>query len=487
MSLPTTPSDLPYPTGNSWSIRSGADQLRSTIEQLRTARVAAIRIEDITAGAHWRGDAFEAFKQAASHKPLPAAIDHASERMEQAASQLDSFAARFDRNVDTIRWCRSRLAALGIEGGEVPDELVGEVQRIGWDAEQAWDDHRAALRSVADLFDWLDDEPTFAKPPPSNWDRVTGAVDTMFDFTNNILIGTAEAVVEMAKLAAEISLFVNPLTGPFKMYELWQNRDEFLAILDYAWNNPGEFALEFGKALIDLDTWREDGIGRWIGHRIPDLVLTLATGGYGAIGRGAALSVRGMRGGHLAAKFTDALALDRYLRPLTTMESATDAADLLGATGFFNRANRMGADAAALDRVTVSGAFAHADTKLGQMATRFDGNPIGELGRQVPGVISDEIKAFTQLPTRYLQQRFSDNTVIQNLTPGVQSKFDNIVTNGWTGRLGIMDGLLVGAPALSPQTRQAMGAVLGTGLLNDLTGTVGVGAELASDAEAAGF
>ena len=487
MSLPTSPSDLPYPPGNSWSIRSGADQVRSTIEQLRTARVAAVRLEDITAGAHWQGEAFEAFKRAASHKPLPAAIDHASDRMEQAAAQLDWFAARFDRNVETIRWCRARLAALGLEGGSIPDELVPEVERIRWDADRAMEDHRAALRSVADLFDWLDDEPTFAKPPPSNWDRVRGAVGTVVEFHNNVVFGAAEAVVEMVKLVAELSLFTNPLTGPFKMYELYQNREQFLAVLEYAWNNPGDFALEFGKALIDLDTWREDGIGRWIGHRIPDIVLTLATGGYGAIGRGAAVSVRGLRGGRLASRATEAVGLSRHLTPSTRIDDALDAAEHLGGRGFFNRANSMGADATRLERISGGGAFARTDTALGQIATRLDEHWFVEGGRQLPGAISDEIKGFTQVPTRALQHRFPEHPLVQNLTPGAQSRIDNVLTNGWTGRLGILDGLLVGAPALSPQTRQAMGTVLGTSLLSDLSGMVGTGSELSADARAAGY
>ena len=44
--------------------------------------------------------------------------------------------------------------------------------------------------------------------------------------------------------------------------------------------------VEFGKALLDWDTWQESP-GRAIGHLLPDLLLTLATAGGGAAARGA--------------------------------------------------------------------------------------------------------------------------------------------------------------------------------------------------------
>ena len=64
MSLPTQPADLPYPPGNSGLVRAAAADIRSTLEQLRTAKTAAVRLDDITSGAHWRGDAFDAFREA---------------------------------------------------------------------------------------------------------------------------------------------------------------------------------------------------------------------------------------------------------------------------------------------------------------------------------------------------------------------------------------------------------------------------------------
>ncbi len=482
MGLPTAVSDLPYPPGNSWSVRGGADDIRSTLARLGTARTAAEHLEAITSGAHWRGEAFEAFRRATEVKPLPAAVDHAAERMVQAADRLDWFADRFDANADTIRWCRSRLSALAIEGGSVPDELVPEVQRIQWDVERAWDDHRAALSHVADLFDWLDDQPIFATPPPSNWDRVKGAAGHVWSFG----VGVVEATWAMVTLSAELMLYLNPLTAPFKWREAWENRDQIVAILQFAWDNPGDFAVELGKAVLDLDTLREDGVARWLGHRVPDIVLALATGGLGSVGTGAAMSVRGLRGARAATAVVDKLGMTRFFKPLQAMDGATDAANSLGRSRVMNRLNRLGADAGRLDRMTDLGAFARSDTTLGRLATRLDRVPLVERLRQLPGAVNDEIKGFTHLPSRFLQQRFEGVPFVDNLSPTVQRRFDSIVTHGLTGGLGIVDGLTVGAPALSPQTQVAMAGVLGASAVSELGSMVDIGGELAADAAVAG-
>ncbi len=289
MSLPTVPSDLPFPPGSSAAVRAGAADIRATIPSLRTARAAAEHLEDIARGVHWRGDAFAAYQRRCERGSLTPAIDRAIEWMTVAADRLDHFSSRFDANTDTIGWCRSRLVALGIEGGSVPDELVPEVQRIGWDADRAWADHRAALADVADLFDWLDDQPTFAEPPPSNWDRVRGGAGHVWSFG----VGITEGTWEMVSFTAELMAFTNPLTGPLEWREAWHSREQIRAVFDYARDNPGEFATEVGRAVIDLDTLTEDGVARWLGHRVPDVVVALATGGAGsATTRVAALSPR---------------------------------------------------------------------------------------------------------------------------------------------------------------------------------------------------
>lgn len=477
MSLPTRPSDLPYPPGNSDLVRAAAADIRSTLERLQTAKTAAVRLDDVTSGAHWRGDAFEAFRRATEVKPLPEAIDHASGRMTMAADRLDWFADRFVANTGTIRWCRSRLASLGLDGGDVPEELLDEVNRIQWDAERAWDDHRSALRSVADLFDWLDDEPTFAPPPPSNWDRVKGAAGHVGSF----FLGIGEECWELVKFTAELTMWLNPITGPLKWREAWENRDQILAVLQYAWDNPGEFALEIGKAMIDLETLREDGVARWLGRRVPGIVLAIATGGLGAVGTGAAMTVRGARGGRAAAATLRATRVDHLFKPVDVAGDAAEVARRLGSERIFNRMNRLGADADRLDRMTDLGAFGRTDTALGRLATRLDANPTIELGRQLPGVLNDEIKGFTQLPRRFLQQQFPGHPLLDNLSATMQFRFDSLVTGGLTKQLGIIDGLLVGGPVLSPQTQTAMAGVLGASVLSDLEGI----ADIVSDVHGA--
>ncbi|WP_436796286.1 hypothetical protein [Actinospongicola halichondriae] len=290
MSLPVALSDLPYPPGDSAAIRAAAADIRSTLPSLRSGRSAALRLEAVGQGVHWQGGAFEAYRRICEREPIVPAFDRAIDRMALAAERLDWFAERFEANTATIRWCRSRLAALGL-GGPVPDELVPDVQRIGWDAERAWDDHRASLANVAELFDWLDDQPTFATPPPSNWERVKGGAGHVWSFG----VGVTEGTWELVSFSAEVMVFVNPLTGPLEWREAWSNREQVVAVLAFARDHPGEFATELGRSAVDLDTLTDDGVARWLGHRVPDLVLALSTGGLGTAGtRAGSLVVRGL-------------------------------------------------------------------------------------------------------------------------------------------------------------------------------------------------
>ncbi|MDZ7674111.1 MAG: hypothetical protein U5K30_03455 [Acidimicrobiales bacterium] len=434
MSLPVHPDDIPYPPGDGRAIRRAAGELRATFAELTTARRAAEHVGAICDGAHWRGEAFEVFRVAVDRKPLPAAIDHARRAMEEAASRLEWFATRFDANTRTISWCRSRLLALGLVDGHVPADLAAEVRRIVDDAERAWDDHRAALRAVADTFDRLDDAPTFATPPRSNLQKAVGFTEAVNEFGVDVLLGAGEAAWELGKLAGQLSLFSNPVTGPVMWHRVWNARDQVGAVLSYAWDNPGAFTLELGKAIIDLDTWTEDGVARWIGHRIPDIVLTVATAGYGRVGTTAAAAVRGARATRAADAATDALGISRHFAPLRH-----------------------------------AGALGRADAGLARL----------------PGRLNDEIKGFTQLPDRYVRQRFTGTTVAEQVSPRLQGRLDALLTDGWTDRLGMLDGLVVGSSGLSPQAQTAMVGVLGADLTNRLSNAGLVFSELHADAIAA--
>jgi hypothetical protein len=452
--------DVPLLPGSSSGLRASAAHLRSTLSDLDVARRAAVQIEAVTDGEHWRGEAFDAFRSVTERKPLPAAIDGARARMEEAAARLDWLAGRFDENQETLRWCRARLA--GLDPGD-PD-AAAERAAIERDASRAWDDQRDAARSVADLFDWMDDQPVFATPPPSVLERVgRGAV--------SVVHGFAEGTWDLVSGVGQLALLLNPAALPFTLQRAWEHRDQFLAVLQWSWDDPGAFFSQLGRAMLDLDMLLEDP-ARWVGRRIPDILLALATAGLGTVGSTAAMSVRGLRGARLAdAALGHAGLLSRTGRFTAQLDTASDATDLLGATTRMGRLNRLDADPARLVRVD-GGAFRRTDTGLGRLGGHLDElGPVVSVGRQIPGRINDEIRGFTSVPLRMAG--------IQNIT--IQRQIDSVLTNGLTGHLGMADGLLVGSSALSPATQASMLGVLAMSGADSVTGPL----EIYSDVQSA--
>lgn len=451
--------DIPLLPGSSSGLRTSAAHLRSTLPDLDTARRAALQIEAISEGEHWRGEAFDAFRSVTERKPLPAAIDGARARMEEAATRLDWLAARFDQNQETLRWCRSRAAALD----PTDPEAAAERSAIERDVERAWDDQRDATRSVGDLFDWMDDQPFFATPPPSVLDRVVGGV-------GSLVHGFAEGAWDLVTGLGQLVVLFNPIMLPFTLRRAWENRDQFMAVLQWAWDDPQAFFSQLGRAMLDLDMLFEDP-ARWVGRRIPDILLALATAGLGTVGSAAAMSVRGLRGARLAdAALDHAGLLSRTGRFTEQLDTAADSTDLLRTGTRMARLNRLDADPSQLVRVD-GGAFRRTDTPLGHLGGWLDDlGPAVSVGRQVPGRVNDEIRGFTSIPLRYAG--------VQNLT--LQRQIDNALTNGLTGQLGTLDGLLVGSSALSPAAQASMVGVIALSGADTLTGPLDVYSDLQS-------
>ena len=426
--------------GSSAGLRAGAAHLRSTVADLDTAHRAALQVEAITDGDHWRGEAFDAFRAVTDRKPLPAAIDRARGHMEEAASRLDWLAARFDDNQQTLRWCRARLAGLDCTSPEYEAERTA----IERDAARAWDDHRAGLETVADLFDHLDDQPVFASPPPSLLERVAGGAGSLaygfYEGTRDLVVGTVE-----------LAILFNPVMLPFTLQRAWDNRDDILAVLEFARDDPMGFLAVLGRSMLDLDMLAEDP-ARWLGRRIPDILLTLATGGLGRVGTTAATSVRGLRGAVLADAALGRTGLLGRTGPyLGGVDTSADAAGMLRSWTLMGRLNRLDADPGRLVRVD-GGAWRRDDTFLGSLGARLDElGPVASVGRQIPGRINDEIKGFTSIPFRLAGIE----------SPMAQRTFDTLVTDGLTGQLGMADGLLVGSSALSPAAQASMVGLLG--------------------------
>ena len=457
--------------GDSSAIRSAAGDIASVVPRLRTARGAAGQLEEVLVGDRWRGEAFDAFCQVVERKPLPRALDVAIERMGRAVEELQRFASRFDDHQDRLRHLRAQADVLSADltGNIDPAEAAAVASRlraIEDQARQVHEEHRRSLDQVAEVFDWLDDETTFATPPPSNWDRMTGAVGSaldglgdLWDVASSFGLGVYEGFRDLVLGIRDLLVLLDPRGWP----GLWAERGQLVAVLQYAWDNPVEFLGELGSALLDLDMLFSDP-ARWLGRRIPDLLLALATVGMGTVGSRAAGSVRTLRG------------------PLTRMAKSGDAptpsaAQQLGdADGIAGRYVRIGADDARLAR-TGSGAFNRTDTVLGRLAARADGlGTAVQTGRQLPGTLLDEIRVVTDLPLDAVLDRLPISEGLREaVSPWAGRTFGSWATNGFTSQLGMIDGLLVGHAALSPQTYAALATVTGVSVLSTGADAVGFG------------
>lgn len=445
--------------GDSAAVRSAAGDIAGSVPRLRTAHGAAVRLEEVLVGTHWQGEAFDAFRRVVERKPLPAALDVAMDRMGRAAEELQRFASRFDDHQDQLRHLRGQAEALSASlHGEVDPmaaaEVAARLRAIEERAQDVHEQHRRSLDLVADVFDWLDGETTFASPPPSTWERATGA---LWDVASSFGLGIHEGFRDLVLGIRDLLVLLDPRGWS----ELWAQRGQLVAVLQYAWDEPVEFLGELGSAVLDLDTLFSDP-ARWLGRRVPDLLLALATVGAGTVGSRAAGTVRTLRG------------------PLTRATNRTEGAlpsvgeRMRAADGIAGRYVRVGVDEARLTR-TGSGAFARTDTVLGRLATRADQlGPAVQVGRQLPGALLDDIRTVTDLPlTRAMDHLGVTGQGREAVGPWAGRAFGSWATNGFTSQLGMVDGLLVGHAALSPQAYATLATVTGVSILDSGADAVG--------------
>jgi len=447
--------------GDAGAVRAAAADLQHVIPQLRTAHVAAVRLQELLAGEHWQGEAFAAFSRVVERTPLASALERAISSMAEGAEQLRWFATRFEDHQAQLDHLRQQAAAVqaGIDPADpaAAEAAAAELRSLEQRARAVRDEHRASLAQVGAALDELAEEPTFAEPPPSTWERFTGAAadaaGAAWSFGTGVVEGTRDLVVGVY----EIARFMDPARWP----ELWANRGQVLAVLEYALAHPAEFAGALGTALLDLDTLREDP-ARWLGRRVPEVLLAVASLGAGTVGARAAASVRGMHGLRLA---------DRLVGRAPGVISAADAAaQLRRADGIAGAYARLGADGTRLAHHG-SGAFALTDTPLGDLALALDEGVSGAgVGRQLPGLALDEIRGFTDIPVDAVLARLPDRAG-DLAGPPIRRSFATWATNGLSADLGVIDGLLVGAPALSPTT---YGALVGVEVLSLSERAVGV-------------
>ena len=234
---------------------------------------AADRIRAIHAG-EWVGPAGDAFRQVVEDEPgryataaeafagTGAAV--ASYRLtliDAQGSARRALAMLDDAEAASDAWRRQEEPPPVDPGGEGRDR-----------ARALLNDARARVRAAGDQAARRTEAAWADAPREPHWWESAG------HFVAEIGRGAWEATAGMVELAWSIST-VRMMVDP----EGWERDVTALGEgLIYGVTHP----VEFGKAILDWDTWQESP-GRAIGHLIPDLLITLATAGGGAAARGA--------------------------------------------------------------------------------------------------------------------------------------------------------------------------------------------------------
>jgi uncharacterized protein YukE len=295
---------------------------------------AATRLRAVDAG-EWTGEAGNAFRGVVDQEPdryraaaeafaaTGAAVRSYAAVLADAQAQAARAVATFEQaEMATAGWRRRvtaydeaiRVRAERPAAVQAPDPVRPPHHDPGSDGRAAaarlLDDARERVRLAGDAAArrisaaWSD-----APREPRWWEDAAHVV-------SEIGAGAWEATVGLAELAWAVSpvrMTVDPLG--------WQRDVTGLAEgLVYGVTHP----VELGKAILDWDTWAESP-GRAIGHLVPDLLLTLATGGAGAAARGA-------RAAGAAEEMAD---MATTLRRLDRLEDTT------ARQGYFERARRL--------------------------------------------------------------------------------------------------------------------------------------------------
>lgn len=161
-------------------------------------------------------------------------------------------------------------AGLPILPREVPFHDPGEAKRQR--ARELLQRARDQLDAAGNTADRIIGQARDLAPPEPRWWQKVG------EFFAEVGKGAVEATVGLAQFVWSIST-VRMLTDPHGYMETVSTLAQSAV---YAVQNP----VEFGKAVLDWDTWKENP-GRALGRLVPDLVLTAATAGGGAAVRGA--------------------------------------------------------------------------------------------------------------------------------------------------------------------------------------------------------
>lgn len=272
--------DVDLLPGSGDDLRLAAQSLRAACDPLMRARDAALGIEAILDGDDWWGQAWQAFVASTNHRRMSTVADNAIAAMEDAAAAVTVLADVHDDHQHRLRSCRWELdqeRAAVASGGDATRGL-----QVLAEADTIHEHHRQAQLELMAVFDRLDDATHLAEPPASLGDQARSVAGNAWDQAWEFGAGVVEASVDLATIAVVLA---NPLGAAYLVHHLVQNADEYRAMIGYAIDNPGDFAREFAKGMVDLDTLM-DNPARWLGKLVPSVVLSLATAGSGMAARG---------------------------------------------------------------------------------------------------------------------------------------------------------------------------------------------------------
>lgn len=263
--------------GSAHDARAAADQLRAAAGGFAAGLRVAHQIGAVRVGEAWRGEAYEAFRSVFEAQPMAGASQRAIDAMVEASSALDHYASQFDQHQRELTYYRYQLHAI-TAGGLVPDDQLVDVQRILARAAEVWEQHRRAESVLHDVFDRLDDVPTFATPPRSGLDQVASVGLGVYDFVRGFV---------------EFGVFVTRMNHDPRLWaEIVGNRQEIWDTIQYVVDNPTEYGEALAAAVFDTQLLRDDP-ARWAGKIAPTVALAFFSGGGGVATRLSATSAAG--------------------------------------------------------------------------------------------------------------------------------------------------------------------------------------------------
>jgi hypothetical protein len=257
----------------------------------RQAATLLRRLDSVDSGG-WVGPAGDAFRTAVGE--LPDRLTHGEDAFAQAArslttygrilreAQADACAAvrRYAEAEAATRAWQQRAAARTAElartrATALPLLLVSPGPDPGAEGRQAAErllvEARARVEAAARLAAaGLREAGRAAPREPGLLARATRAL-------GSFLTGAGEAGWSLAE-------FTFRATWVYALIDPKGSRDDAVQLVD-GLRSGFDHPAEFGKAVLDWDTWRDDP-ARALGHLLPDLLLTVGTAGGGAAARG---------------------------------------------------------------------------------------------------------------------------------------------------------------------------------------------------------